>query len=114
MTTHTRPLNPLLCLFADFCPAVLALASAVLFLAYAPVDTAHRQVLRGPYSPSSYEEFSRLVYAPFSLPVGVQVGLGAASGPYLRFLLWSAATAVPILLAVLLFVRQLRARAESG
>jgi len=105
--------HSLLCLFADFCPAVLAAASAVLFLAYAPVDTAYHQVLRDPFSPSRYEEASRLVYAPFSLPESVQAALGSASGPNGRFLLWSAATAVLILSAVLLFVRQLRAPADS-
>jgi hypothetical protein len=105
--------HSLLCPFADVCPALLALASAVLFLAYAPVDAAYRQIVQGPFSPSSYEEFIRFVYAPFSLPMGVQVALGSASGPNGRFLLWSAATAVLILLVVLLFVRQLRRSVES-
>jgi len=106
-------LHSLLCLIADFCPAALAFTSAVLFIAYAPVDAAYRQVVRGPFSPSHYEEFARLVYAPFSLPMSVHNALGSASGPNGRVILWSAATAVLLLLVVLLLVRQLRRRAES-
>lgn len=108
------PFHSLLCLFADVCPAVLALASAVLFIAYAPVDSAYRQVLRGPFSPEGYAEVSRLVYAPLSLPEGVQTALLSISGPDRHFLLWSVATAILILLAVLPLIRQFRSRAESG
>lgn len=104
--------HSLLCLFADFCPAILVFASAVLFGAYAPVDAAYHQVVRGPFSPSTYEDFAHLVYAPFSLPGSVVANLGVVSGPYGRFFLWSAATAVLILLAVLLAARQMRGRAE--
>jgi hypothetical protein len=105
--------HSLLCLFADFCPAILAFASAILFVAYAPVDAAYRQVVRGPFSPSTYQDFTHLVYAPFSLPGSVVANLGVVSGPYGRFLLWSAVTAVLILLVLVLFVRQMRRRAES-
>lgn len=105
--------HSLLCLFADFCPSLLALASTILFIIYKPVDTAYRQVLRNPFSPHSYDEFSRLVFTPFSLPMNVQAVLASFSGPHGRFLLWSVTTAILILLVVVFWVRQFRSRAES-
>lgn len=105
-----RTLHALLCVFSDLCPAFLVLSAAILFLTYLPFDAAYRQLLHAPFSPGSYEEYSRAAYAPFALPMSVEMGLGFVSGPHGRLLFWFAATVVLILLAAILGVRQISKR----
>ena len=99
-----KTLHSLLCVFSDLCPAVLVLAAAILFLTYLPFDSAYRQLLQGPFSPSSYQEFARAAHAPFALPMSVEMTLDFVSGPHGRFLWWCGLTGVLIsLLAVFVY-----------
>lgn len=102
----------LLCLFADFCPYLLALAAAILFVTYAPYDRVYHQSLQTPFSPLSYQEFANAAYAPFSLPPGLLMNFYSLTGPQGQLLLWSALTLVLTTIAVILVFR-LRRRPTS-
>jgi len=95
----------LLCLFADSCPFLLAIATAVLFFVYLPYDHAYHQALQTPFSAASYEQYYDAAYAPFILPTNVMVALRSFDGPQGQFLLWSALTAVLAAIAVILVFR---------
>ena len=107
-------LHSLLCLFSDLCPSFLVLACAILFTVYAPYDQTYHQILRSPFSSASYQEFGQAAYAPFALPSSVQIALGSLFGPYGRFLLWSALSAVLLSLVAVFIHRQLPGRGSAA
>jgi uncharacterized membrane protein len=100
-----KTLHSLLCVFSDLCPSFLVLAAAILFLTYSPFDSAYRQMLQGPFSPESYQEFARAAHAPFALPMSVEMTLDLVSGPHGRFLWWCGLTSVLILSAAVFVYR---------
>jgi len=87
---------------------LLVAACAVLFIVYAPYDHAYREILGSPLSPASYQDFGNAAYAPFALPPSVRAAIGALCGPHGRFLVWSALTAVLVVLCVILVMRQFK------
>jgi hypothetical protein len=105
-TTHGL-FHSLLCLFSDLCPSLLVLASAVLFITYAPYDQSFRKLLSGPFSQATFRQIVDTAYAPFFLPFSVRSAIGLA---FDRFFLWSAFTAALILLLALIVARNLPKR----
>ncbi len=100
-------------LFADFCPGLLVLACAVLFLAYSPYDRAYRQMLQDSLLPARYLQFFDSAYAPFALPPEVRRAVESLSGPQGEMLVWSALVVVLLALLIILGLRKFPSRARE-
>jgi len=103
-----RESSILVCAFFRLVPVLLVAACTVLFIVYAPYDHAYREILGSPLSPTSYQDFGIAAYAPFALPASVHAAMASLCGPQGRFLVWSALTAVLVVLCVKLVMRQFK------